>query len=112
MTGGAWRRTRKPPLGVVSTLLLAMALVATSAGLTPKGYCLATGEDFLFDALWALGRYSGRTFCDAERIQADSGMGKRIPAGEYMVLQVVKQFNARSESLQSPQYVALSCTAS
>ena len=68
MTGGTWRRTRKPPLGVVSTLLLAMALVATSACLTPKGYRLATGEDFLFDALRCnearvLGRYSGRTFC-------------------------------------------------
>ena len=64
--------------------------------MTPKGYRQATGEDFLFDALRcdearALGRYSGRTFCDAERIQADSGMGKRIPAGEYMVLQAVKQ---------------------
>ncbi len=53
---------------MVSTLLMVMALVATSAGLTPKGYRLATGEDFRFDArrcdeAWALG-YSGRTFCD------------------------------------------------
>ncbi len=77
-------------------MLMAMALVATSAGLNPKGYSLATGEDFLIDALRcdearALGRYSGRTFWDAEQIQADSGMGKWIPAGEYMVLQAVKQ---------------------
>ena len=74
VTGGTWRRTRKSPRGVVSTLLLAMALVATSAGLTPKGYRLATGEDFLFDALRcdearALGRYPGRTYCYTERIQ-------------------------------------------
>ncbi len=78
------------------TLLMAMALVATGAGLTPKGYRLATGEDFQFDALRcdvarALGRYSGRTFCDMERIRADGRMGKRVPAGEYIVLQEVKQ---------------------
>ena len=78
------------------TLLMAMALVATSAGLTPKGYRLAKGEDFLFDALrcdeaQALGRHSGRSFCDVEQIQADSGMGKRVPAGEYLILQEVKQ---------------------
>ena len=65
----------------MSTLLLAMALVATSTGLTLKGYRLATGEDFLFDALRcdearALGQYSGRTFCDAEQIQADSRNGQ------------------------------------
>ncbi len=83
-------------MGMMPTLLMAMALVATSAGLTPQGYRLATGEDFLFDALRCdeahpLGRYLGRTFCDVERIQADSGMGKRVPAGEYIVLQEVKQ---------------------
>ena len=81
MTNGTWRRARKPPLGMVSTLLMAMALVATSTGLTPKVYRLETEDDFLFDALRcdearALGRYSGRSFCDVERIQADSGMGK------------------------------------
>ncbi len=43
VTGGTWRQTRNPPLGVVSTLLLAMALVTTSTGLTPKGYRLAIG---------------------------------------------------------------------
>ena len=31
VTGGTWRRARKPPLWMVSTLLMAMALVATSA---------------------------------------------------------------------------------
>ncbi len=61
---GTWRRARKPYLGAIPTLMLAMALVATSTGLTPKGYCLTTGEDFLFDALRcdearALGWYSG-----------------------------------------------------
>ena len=51
VTGGPWRRAGKPPLRMVPTLLMVMALVATSAGLTPKGYRLTTGEDFLFDAL-------------------------------------------------------------
>ena len=64
MTTGTWRRARKPYLGVIPTLMLAMALVATSPGLTLKGYHLATGEDFLFgvlrcDEARALGRYSG-----------------------------------------------------
>ena len=85
MTAGTWRRTRNLCLGVMPTLMLAMALVTAGAGLTPKDYQLAMGEDFLFDALRcdearALGRYSGRSFCDVERIQADSGMGKRVPA--------------------------------
>ena len=104
------------------TLLMTMALVATSAGLTPKGYRLVTGEDFLFDALRcdearALGRYSGRTFCNAERIQAASRMGKRIPAGEYMVLQAVKQKTFKAIQCKKrvsaiTGYVALSRTSS
>ena len=58
MTTGTW-----------PTLMLTMALVAARARSTPKGYRLATGEDFLFDALrcdvaWALARYSGHSFCD------------------------------------------------
>ena len=64
--------------------------------LDPERLPPGNGRRLLFDALRCdeargLGRYSGWTFCDAEQIQADSGMGKRIPAGEYMVLQAVKQ---------------------
>ena len=93
---GTWRGTRASYLRLMPTLVLAMALMTASLGLTPKGYRLATGEDFLFDALRcdearALGRYSSRSFCDLERIKVDSGMGKRVPAGEYIVLQEVKQ---------------------
>ncbi len=68
---------------MVSTLLMAMALVATSAGFNPKGYRLATGEDFLFDALRCnearvLGRYSGRTFC---RSKPTAGWANGYPPG-------------------------------
>ncbi len=66
-----------------------------------KGSKLSPGEEFLFEALQcnearALSRYSGRNFCDTNKIKEENGLMQKQEGSVYTVLQYNEKrvFNA------------------
>ena len=88
--------TKKPPRDwawLIAALLYGLLLGRhlTSTALVLKGARVG-GEEYAFDALkcdnsHALARYSGRQFCNTDRIKTDAGVPKRVETGEHVIVQ-------------------------